>query len=153
MREGRVGRRASFARTALLHTIALRVVPRRRGEERVDESLEPGQRFGEFLADVVALMRVARQVKERRLRALALDLQEVDVFEALRPNDAVAPLRHPRGDALVRDPSSRIVARQRGPVVDAIEEPCPWQIPAGRIPRGLQRRPRAPLLGIGHLSR
>ena len=41
MREGRVGRRASLARTALLHTIALRVVSRRRGEERVDESLEP----------------------------------------------------------------------------------------------------------------
>ena len=70
-------------------------------------------------------MRVARQVKERRLRALALDLQEIDIFEALRPNDAVAALRDPRGDALVGDPSSRIVARQRGPVVDAIEEPGP----------------------------
>ena len=103
MREGRVGRRASLARTALLHTIALRVVPRRRGEKRVDQSLEPGQRVSESLAEIVALMRVARQVKERRLRAFALDLQEVDIFEALRPNDAVAPLRDSRGDALVGD--------------------------------------------------
>ena len=153
MREGRVGRRASLARTALLHAITLRVVPRRRGEERVDESLEPGQRFGEILAEIVALMRVARQVKQGRLRALALDLQEVDIFEALRPNDAVAALRHPGSDALVGDPPSRIVASQRGPVIDAVEEPRPWHVAAGRVPRRLQRRPRAPLFGIGHLSR
>ena len=75
-------------------------------------------------------MRVARQVIERRLRAFALDLQEIDIFEALRANDAVAPLRHPGSDALVGDPSSRIVAGQRRPVVDAVEEPGARHVPA-----------------------
>ena len=83
MREGRVRRRASLARTALLHTIAFRIVPGRCGQERVDESLEPGQRVGELLAEIVALVGVECQVEQGRLRALALDLQEIDIFEAL----------------------------------------------------------------------